>query len=150
MATLTFMNHTIFDHGASSQLGQTLTLHGIRRPLLCTDRGLVDLGMVDNLAANLGNDAALTIFDGTPENPTQTAVEDAVAKYLEAGCDGVVALGGGSSMDLAKAVALAVTHDGDLIEYTAGLGGAGKIGQVAPLIAIPTTSGTGSELFSAR
>lgn len=148
MATLTFMNHTIFDHGASSQLGQTLTLHGIRRPLLCTDRGLVDLGMVDNLAANLGNDAALTIFDGTPENPTQTAVEDAVAKYLEAGCDGVVALGGGSSMDLAKAVALAVTHDGDLIEYTAGLGGAGKIGQVAPLIAIPTTSGTGSEVSS--
>jgi 4-hydroxybutyrate dehydrogenase len=104
--------------------------------------------MVDNLAANLGNDAALTIFDGTPENPTQVAVEEAVEKYQEAGCDGVVALGGGSSMDLAKAVALAVTHDGDLIEYTAGLGGAGKIGQVAPLIAIPTTSGTGSEVSS--
>ena len=148
MATLTFMNHTIFDHGASSQLGQVLSLHGIRKPMLCTDRGLVGLGMVDTLAANLGNDAALTIFDGTPENPTQVAVEDAVAQYLEAGCDGVVALGGGSSMDLAKAVALAVTHEGDLIEYTAGLGGAAKIGQVAPLIAIPTTSGTGSEVSS--
>ena len=148
MATLTFMNHTIFDHGAVSKLGQVLALHGIRKPLLCTDRGLVDLGMVDALAANLGNDAALTIFDGTPENPTEVAVEDAVAQYLEAGCDGVVALGGGSSMDLAKAVALAVTHEGDLIDYTAGLGGAGKIGQVAPLIAIPTTSGTGSEVSS--
>ena len=148
MATLTFMNQTIFDHGASSKLGQVLALHGIRKPLLCTDRGLVDLGMVDALAANLSNDAALTIFDGTPENPTQVAVEDAVAQYLEAGCDGVVALGGGSSMDLAKAVALAVTHEGDLIDYTAGLGGAGKIGQVAPLIAIPTTSGTGSEVSS--
>ena len=148
MATLTFMNHTIFDHGASSKLGQVLALHGIRKPLLCTDRGLVDLGMVDALAANLGNDAALTIFDGTPENPTEVAVEDAVAQYLEAGCDGVVALGGGSSMDLAKAVALAVTHEGDLIDYTAGLGGAGKIGQIAPLIAIPTTSGTGSEVSS--
>ena len=54
MATLTFMNHTIFDHGASSKLGQVLALHGIRKPLLCTDRGLVDLGMVDALAANLG------------------------------------------------------------------------------------------------
>ena len=54
----------------------------------------------------------LTIFDGTPENPTQMAVEEAVAMYQEAGCDGVVALGGGSSMDLAKAVALAVTHEG--------------------------------------
>ncbi len=148
MATLTFMNQTIFDHGASNQLGQVLAMHGIRRPLLCTDKGLVNLGMVTDLVSHLGNDAALTIFDGTPENPTQMAVEEAVAKYQEAGCDGVVALGGGSSMDLAKAVALAVTHEGDLLQYTAGLGGANKIGTVAPLIAIPTTSGTGSEVSS--
>jgi alcohol dehydrogenase class IV len=146
MATLTFMTHTLFDHGASAQLGQVLAQHGIRRPLLCTDRGLVDLGMVNNLAGNLGNDAALTIYDGTPENPTQSAVAEALVKYRESDCDGVVAFGGGSSMDLAKAVALAATHDGDLLEYTAGLGGVGKIGPVAPLIAIPTTSGTGSEV----
>ena len=86
--------------------------------------------------------------DGTPENPTQVSVEEATAKYLEADCDGVVAFGGGSSMDLAKAVALAVTHTGELIDYTAGLGGAAKIQDVAPLIAIPTTSGTGSEVSS--
>jgi 4-hydroxybutyrate dehydrogenase len=101
-----------------------------------------------DLAAKLGNDVGLTIFDGTPENPTQMAVEEAVEKYIEADCDGVVALGGGSSMDLAKAVALAVTHEGDLLEYTAGLGGTAKIGTVAPLVAIPTTSGTGSEVSS--
>lgn len=148
MANLTFMNQTIFDHGASTQLGQVLAQHGIRRPLLCTDKGLVNLGMVTDLVSHLGNDAALTIFDGTPENPTQMAVEDAVELYRASGCDGVVALGGGSSMDLAKAVALAVTHEGDLLEYTAGLGGASKIGTVAPLIAIPTTSGTGSEVSS--
>ena len=148
MANLTFMNQTIFDHGASTQLGQVLAQHGIRRPLLCTDKGLVNLGMVTDLVSHLGNDAALTIFDGTPENPTQLAVEDAVELYRASGCDGVVALGGGSSMDLAKAVALAVTHEGDLLEYTAGLGGASKIGSVAPLIAIPTTSGTGSEVSS--
>ena len=148
MANLTFMNHTVFDHGASAQLGQVLMQHGIRRPLLCTDKGLVNLGLVTDLVANLGNDAALTIYDGTPENPTQVSVEEATAKYLEAECDGVVAFGGGSSMDLAKAVALAVTHTGDLIDYTAGLGGAAKIKDVAPLIAIPTTSGTGSEVSS--
>ena len=148
MANLTFMNNTIFDHGARNQLGQVLAMHGIRRPLLCTDKGLVNLGMVTDLVSHLGNDAALTVFDGTPENPTQMAVEEAVAAYQEAGCDGVVALGGGSSMDLAKAVALAVTHEEDLLQYTAGLGGAGKIGAVAPLIAIPTTSGTGSEVSS--
>lgn len=148
MANLTFMNHTIFDHGATAQLGQVLMQHGIRRPLLCTDKGLVNLGMVTDLAANLGNDAALTIYDGTPENPTQNSVEEATAKYLDAGCDGVVAFGGGSSMDLAKAVALAVTHQGDLLDYTVGLGGAAKINDIAPLIAIPTTSGTGSEVSS--
>ncbi len=148
MATLTFMTQTLFDHGASQQLGQVLSMHGIRRPLLCTDRGLVELGMVNDLVGHLGNDAALTIYDGTPENPTQAAVADAVSRYHDADCDGVVALGGGSSMDLAKAVALAVTHEGDLIEYTAGLGGVEKIGEVAPLIAIPTTSGTGSEVSS--
>ena len=148
MASLTFMNQTIFDNGASTQLGSALIEHGIRRPLLCTDKGLVNLGMVSQVVAHLGNDAALTIFDGTPENPTQWSVEEAVRLYQASRCDGVVALGGGSSMDLAKAVALAVTHDGDLLEYTAGLGGAKNIGRVAPLIAIPTTSGTGSEVSS--
>ena len=148
MATLTFMNQTIFDHGASQQLSQVLSAHGMSRPLLCTDKGLVGLGMVAELAGHVGNEVALTVFDGTPENPTQAAVEEAVAMYHEAGCDGVVAFGGGSSMDLAKAVALAVTHEGDLIDYTAGLGGVEKIGEVAPLVAIPTTSGTGSEVSS--
>jgi 4-hydroxybutyrate dehydrogenase len=104
--------------------------------------------MVRDLAAKLGNEVSLSIFDGTPENPTQQAVEEAVQQYKEQDCDGVVALGGGSSMDLAKAVALAVTHEGDLIDYTAGLGGAEKIRDVAPLVAIPTTSGTGSEVSS--
>ena len=148
MATLTFLTHTLFDHDASKQLHQVLAQHNIRRPLLCTDRGLVGLGMVDDLSAHLGNDAILSVYDGTPENPTQGAVEEAAAKYRELNCDGVIAFGGGSSIDLAKAVALSVTHDGDLLDYTAGLGGAGKIGPVAPLVAIPTTSGTGSEVSS--
>ena len=148
MANLTFMTDIRFDHGACQQLATVLARHGISRPLICTDRGLVDLGMVDALTAQVGNEAAPTVFDGTPENPTQAAVEDAVARYREADCDGVVAFGGGSSMDLAKAVALAVTHEGDLLEFTAGLGGTSKIGPVAPLVAIPTTAGTGSEVSS--
>ncbi len=146
MATLTFLTRTIFDHGASEQLAKVLGEHGIRRPLLCTDAGLVALGMVAELVGRLGNDCAATIFDQTPANPTQAAVEDAAKLYREADCGGIVAFGGGSSMDLAKGVALAVTHDGDLLGYTAGLGGVAKIGPVAPLIAIPTTAGTGSEV----
>jgi 4-hydroxybutyrate dehydrogenase len=142
LAILTFMNQTIFDHGASEQLVKVLKRHGITRPLLCTDRGLVELGMVTELVSRLGNEMPATIYDGTPANSAQKAVEKAAAMYRESGCDGVVALGGGSSMDLAKAVA----HEGDLLVYTAGLGGGPKIGEVAPLVAIPTTSGTGSEV----
>ena len=148
MATLTFMTHTIFDHGACEKLAQVLGQHGIQRPLVCTDRGLVELGMVNALTESAGNEAIVTIFDETPENPTQAAVEAAVETYRRAECNGVVAFGGGSSMDLAKAVTLAATHDGDLLKYTAGLGGVKKIGPVAPLIAIPTTAGTGSEVSS--
>jgi alcohol dehydrogenase class IV len=146
MAILTFMTQTLFEHGASRKLGQILAQHGIRRPLLCTDRGLVKLGLVDGLAAHLGDGIRLSVFDGTPENPTQAAALAAADRYRQDGCDGLVAFGGGSSMDLAKAVALAVTHEGDLLGYTAGLGGLQKIGPVAPLIAMPTTAGTGSEV----
>lgn len=148
MATLTFMIHTIFDHGASKQLAKVLKQQGVQRPLICTDRGLVELGMVAELTGHLGNELATAIFDGTPENPTQAVVQAAVEIYQRAECDGIVAFGGGSSMDLAKAVALAVTHEGDLLGYTAGLGGVAKIGPVAPLVAIPTTAGTGSEVSS--
>ena len=148
MATLTFLTHTIFDHGASGQLPKVLGRNGIRRPLLCTDRGLVGLGMVAELTGRLGNDFATTIYDGTPANPTQAAVEEAAGLYRQAKCDGIVAFGGGSSMDLAKAVALAVTHDGDLLGYTTEQGGTAKIGAVSPLVAIPTTAGTGSEVSS--
>ena len=148
MTRLTFITQIIFDHGASQQLAKVLAQHGIQRPLLCTDRGLVNLGMVEDLTKVVGNDAALTIFDRTPENPTQAAVEEALALYREADCDGVVAFGGGSSMDLAKAVAVSATHQGDLQEFTTEAGGMQKIDAIAPLIAIPTTSGTGSEVSS--
>ncbi|MDP1626773.1 MULTISPECIES: iron-containing alcohol dehydrogenase [Alphaproteobacteria] len=146
MATLTFCTTAIFDHGALAQLGAALKSNGISRPLICTDMGLVRAGIVDRVRGALSNELALTIFHDTPENPTEEAVLAAAGVYREAGCDGIVAVGGGSSMDLGKAVALAVTHEGNLIDFTAGRGGAQKIGAVAPLIAVPTTAGTGSEV----
>ena len=95
MATLTFMTHTIFDHGASKQLAKVLKQQGVQRPLICTDRGLVELGMVAELTGHLGNELATAVFDGTPENPTQAAVQAAVEIYQRAECDGIVAFGGG-------------------------------------------------------
>jgi len=146
MATLTFSTTTQFDFGAIQHLAGTLQQFGITRPLLCTDKGLMDLGLIDTIRQVIPNDINPTIFDGTPENPTQVAIEAAAEMYAENGCDGVLAVGGGSSIDLAKGVALRVSHEGPLMDYTAGVGGSGKIGEVAPLVAIPTTAGTGSEV----
>ena len=146
MAILTFANTTHFDHGAIALLGDALATLGITRPLLCTDPGLVAAGIVALVEAEVPSTIELTRFAETPENPTEAAVRKALALYRSADCDGLIAVGGGSSMDLAKAVALAATHEGELIDYTAGRGGIERIGPVAPLVAIPTTSGTGSEV----
>src|SRR5205085_1521399 len=87
------------------------------------------------------------VFDATPSNPTERAVRAAVEVYRAEHCDGLVAIGGGSSIDLAKGAAIAATHDGPLAGYATIEGGAARItDKVAPLIAIPTTAGTGSEV----
>lgn len=148
MANLTFCTTTVLDHGAISQLAAALQANGIKRPLICTDKGIVAAGILDKVRGAIPNDIQPTIYDGTPANPTENAVLEAAEIYKAEGCDGVISVGGGSSIDLGKAVALNVTHEGDLLGYTAGMGGVAKIGAVAPLIAVPTTSGTGSEVSS--
>ena len=75
MTILSFMNHTIFDNGACSKLAKTLKQCRIERPLLCTDIGLVKIGLVDEIKGFLDNHTEVTLFDGTPENPTQIAVD---------------------------------------------------------------------------
>jgi 4-hydroxybutyrate dehydrogenase len=119
---------------------------GITRPLIVTDQGVAAAGLLSRLTEALpGIDAA--VFDGTPPNPTEAAVRLALEAYRNAKANGVIALGGGSSIDLGKAVALMATHAGPLTQYAAVEGGAAKItAAVAPLIAIPTTAGTGSEV----
>lgn len=146
MAIITFVNQCHIEHGAIDMLAETLATLGIRRPLICTDKGLVDLGIADQIRGRIPNDVQATLYDGTPENPTEAAVKDALALYRQNDCDGIIALGGGSSMDLSKGVALLATHDEPLVDYNVMVGGAMKIGACAPMIAIPTTSGTGSEV----
>jgi alcohol dehydrogenase class IV len=113
--------------------------------LIVTDKGLVASGIVDRATKPLGADAV--VFDETPANPTEEAVIAAKMLYDRAGCDGVVGLGGGSSLDLAKAVRLLTGHQGPLEDYAAVAGGVARIhGRICPMIAAPTTSGTGSEV----
>jgi len=87
------------------------------------------------------------VFDRTPPNPNEAAVRAAVDVYREGAFDGIVAVGGGSSIDLAKGVAVCATHAGPLKSFAAIEGGAARITTAtAPVIAIPTTAGTGSEV----
>lgn len=146
MAVISFVNQCHIEHGAIDMLGETLKQLGIKRPLICTDKGLVSVGIVDTIRSRIPNDVDVAIYDGTPENPTESAVKDAVRMFRENNCDGIIALGGGSSMDLSKGAALLLTHPEPLIEYNAATGGGMKIGPVTPMIAVPTTSGTGSEV----
>ena len=148
MTQLNYINKPIFDHGAVEQVSEVLRSMGIKRPLICTDPGLAQIGMLDKLRNLISNEFSQIIFDQTPANPTQEAVEKAVEIYKSEGCDGLIGFGGGSSMDLGKAVAIMATHEGKIVDYSINEGGVEKISGTAPLLAIPTTSGTGSEVSS--
>ena len=118
---------------------------GIARPFIVTDQGLRSSGLLERITENLDDSFQLTIFDDTPGNPTEDAVSKALEVYEGNDCDGVVCVGGGSPMDLGKAVALLAVSGGPLAQYDPLQGGNKLVKGVASLIAIPTTAGTGSE-----
>jgi alcohol dehydrogenase class IV len=132
-----------FDFGAIRALAVELAHLGVTRPLFVTDQGVVNCGVFQKVRDAMPG-GELVVFDDIPENPTVEGVERALALYRERGCDGVVSVGGGSVIDSAKAVAVMATHPGRITDY---MGQPGKIGpDVGRHIAIPTTSGTGSEV----
>jgi len=148
MSNLSFINSPFFDFGSINQISSLLKNYDIKKPLICTDPGISSSTLLDDLRNNISNEYSPSFFKDTPANPTEEAVEKAVEKYKTEGCDGIIGFGGGSSLDLAKAVSLMSTHSGSLAEYSPNEGGMEKIGQTSPHIAIPTTSGTGSEVSS--
>ena len=143
---LRYFNQPHFENGSLKLISQVLKEQGITKPLICTDPGLVAIGMTDKIRNLLSNELSPTFYTETPANPTEQAVNDALELYKQNGCDGVVGFGGGSSMDLAKAVALMANHEGNVVDYSVNEGGTGKIQETVPTVAIPTTSGTGSEV----
>jgi alcohol dehydrogenase class IV len=142
---ISYMSRIQFDFGALRLLPGELALLGVKRPLLVTDPGVRSAGLVERVLAALDR-AATPVFQDTPSNPTEAAADAALALYRVHRCDGVVALGGGSAIDLAKAVALLATHPGSLGDYGVRGGGSTGIGEIAPVLAIPTTAGTGAEV----
>ena len=142
MVPLLPLPRLVFGSGALSALAAELSLLGVQRPLLLSDRGLERAGAVARVLEALP-DSVVQHLD-VPENPTTAGADAAFLAFHEAGCDGIVALGGGSVLDTAKIVAALAGSDAKLAAEL--LGKPGLIGRaVAPLIAIPTTVGTGSE-----
>ena len=146
MSLIYYVTQIQFDFGAISLLKQECERVGISRPLIVTDAGVKAAGVLQKaLDALPGMGPA--VFDQTPSNPTEAAVRAAAAMYKAQNCDGLIAVGGGSAIDCAKGVAIAATHEGPLKTYATIEGGSLRItDRVAPLIAVPTTSGTGSEV----
>jgi choline dehydrogenase len=126
--------------GAIARVGELVRELGVTRPLLVTDKGVVAAGLADVTLAHLDN---AVVFDDVRPNPDIELVGNASAVYRESGCDGLVALGGGSSMDTAKSVGVEVVHGGSIVEYE--YGGTPISTRIPPLVAVPTTAGTGSE-----
>ena len=146
MALIYYITQIQFDFGAITMLKAECQRTGITRPLVVTDAGVKAAGILQKALDALPG-LPVTVFDQTPSNPTEAAVRAAAAVYVANACDGLIAVGGGSSIDCAKGVAIAATHPGPLSHYATIEGGSVRItDRVAPIIAVPTTSGTGSEV----
>ena len=146
MSSFIYLTQIHIEFGALKFLAEECQKHGITKPLIVTDAGIKAAGLLQKaLDALPGLHCA--VFDATPSNPTEAAVRAATALCQSAACNGLIALGGGSSIDCAKGVAIAATHPGPLTTYATIEGGSGRITDKAlPLIAVPTTAGTGSEV----
>ena len=146
MAFINYVTQIQFEFGAITLLKQECERVGITRPLIVTDAGVRAAGVLQKALDALPG-LPVAIFDQTPPNPNEAAVRAACAVYQQHGCDGLIAVGGGSAIDCAKGVSISATHPGPLTDYATILGGATRISdKVAPLIAVPTTAGTGSEV----
>jgi 4-hydroxybutyrate dehydrogenase len=145
VAPIAYLTTVEFGAGTLSTLPDQLTAVGITRPLIVSDRGLAATGLVPRIEGLCPPGAP--VFLDVPPNPTEAASRAALAVYQTHKCDGVCAVGGGSPIDLAKCVALLASHSGPLESYAAIYGGLSRItAAIPPVIAIPTTAGTGSEV----
>ena len=141
-----FPTRTLFGAGALSELPAVLARHGVQRPLVVTDPGLVKTTAYQQLAQVLGADALgqkWFLCSGVHPNPIESDVKEAAEAFVANHCDGVIAIGGGSPLDAGKAARLLVKRPGfDLGKFYDEPDWSG----MAPFIAIPTTAGTGSEV----
>lgn len=138
----------ILGPGAVREIPGLIRSLGRRRPLIVTDPGVVRAGLIERVTGPLGASGySWAVFEGVHPNPVEEDVSSGVAAYRDAECDLVLAVGGGSPLDAGKGVRLKATHPLPLEDYEAGQGGAERIhADMPPMIGVPTTAGTGSEV----
>lgn len=149
MGTWTFPTKIIFGPGTISQLAQTCAALAMTRPLLITDQGLKASAMItEALAANAAAGLPTAVFAEVKGNPVGKNVEDGVKAFKDGRHDGVIAFGGGSALDAAKAVALMVGQKRPLWDFVDEGDNWKRVDEagMVPLVAVPTTAGTGSEV----
>lgn len=148
ITTFSFPTKIIFGPGAIAQLGASLTELGGIRPLVVTDKGIVASGIIKQVTVPLKkNGVEFSLFDNVTSNPVEENVWAGVTHFQQEKCDSIIALGGGSPIDVAKAIGLMATHQPPMAQYDDKLDGWKLIRPIVPpVIAIPTTSGTGSEV----
>jgi len=135
----------VFGCGSIEELGKRVRELGGSKAIVVTDKGIVNSGILDGIRDILRkNDIDFVIFDEVEPNPLDTTAEKGADVAIKEGCDIVIGIGGGSSMDSAKAIAMRVKNrEGTLLDYV----GINKVKNVPlPIVAVPTTSGTASEL----
>ena len=148
VTTFYYPTKIIFGPGAIERLPLEIEAFRMLRPLVVTDGGLAKSPVFDRVLGIIGKRSGdAVVFDQVLPNPTERNVLEGVARYQEAKCDGVIGVGGGSPLDAAKAITLKATHPLPLADYDDLKDGSDRISSnVPPFLAVPTTSGTGSDV----
>ncbi len=146
MSLILFGPPVHFDFGVRKLLPQIMASARCHKPLFVTDRGVMAAGVFDQATEALPPDLTQALFSDVPPNPTEASAIAGAQAFHRFGCDGVVGIGGGAALDLAKAIAILATHSPPLWNYSNRNPGELPLGATPPLLLMPTTSGTGSEV----
>ncbi len=146
MSVLQFLTTVHFGHGLRRELPRLLQGAGVRRPLLVTDRGVMQAGVFAQALEHVAEAQRGPVFTDVPVNPTEAAALAGAHAFQAGGCDGVVGIGGGAALDLAKAIAVLATNAPPLWDYCNRHAAPKPIVAPPPLFLLPTTAGTGSEV----
>lgn len=136
---------TLMGVGSYKEIGKQIKTLGGTKPFICTDQGIVDSGILDQVVEAIRSDCGVepVVYDKTQPNPTDDNVHEGLEAYKDNGCDLIISLGGGSAHDCGKGIGIVATNGGNIRDYE-GVDQSNK--SMPPFIAVNTTAGTASEM----